>query len=196
MSARRTSAAVLRPVRKQCRWTSPKVAWQARRIREIRGRVVEDLCRSEQPGLGSLSSEERVNIGIRTCPGGDCDSVHSGEVPHVALLPSLFAMNAGYFLIQLASEKDKTSVYKQIGETIRRDANGVKQVAFIGVTNPLNPKFETADEVAADIMEASKYIAKDQLGATDDCRFSPFSIDVKPKHGSPDFARDVAMQKY
>jgi hypothetical protein len=25
--------------------------------------------------------------------------------------------------------------------------------------------------------------------------FSPFSIDVKPKHGSPDFARDVAFKK-
>jgi hypothetical protein len=33
------------------------------------------------------------------------------------------------------------------------------------------------------------------LGATDDCGFSPFSRDIKPKHGSPDFARDVAMQK-
>ena len=145
--------------------------------------------------LDRFSSEERVNIGIHTCPGGDCDSVHSGEVPYSALLPSLFAMNAGYFLIQSASEKDKTRVYKEIGETIRRDANGVKQVAFIGVINPLDPKLETADEIAADIIEASKYIAKDQLGATDDCGFSPFSIDVKPKHGSPDFARDVAMQK-
>lgn len=25
--------------------------------------------------------------------------------------------------------------------------------------------------------------------------FSPFSIDVKPKHGSPDFAREVAFKK-
>ncbi|CAO1604241.1 hypothetical protein XANCAGTX0491_007804 [Xanthoria calcicola] len=116
--------------------------------------------------LDRFSSEERANIGIHTCPGGDCDSVHSGEVPYAALLPSLFAMNAGYFLNQLASEKDKTSVYKGIGETIRRDANGVKQVAFIGVVNPLDPKVETADEVAADIVEASKYIARDQLAET------------------------------
>ena len=35
----------------------------------------------------------------------------------------------------------------------------------------------------------------ERLGATDDCGFSPFSRDVKPKHGSPDFARDIAMQK-
>jgi hypothetical protein len=33
------------------------------------------------------------------------------------------------------------------------------------------------------------------LGATDDCGFSPFSIDVKLKHGSPDIARDIAFQK-
>ncbi|MFZ1884841.1 MAG: hypothetical protein WAU53_14890, partial [Rhodoplanes sp.] len=36
---------------------------------------------------------------------------------------------------------------------------------------------------------------KDRLGSTDDCGFSPFSIDVKPKHGSPDVARDIAFQK-
>ena len=27
------------------------------------------------------------------------------------------------------------------------------------------------------------------------CGFSPFSIDEKPNHGSPDYARDVAFQK-
>ena len=86
-------------------------------------------------------------------------------------------MNTGYFLIQLASEKDKTSIYKQIGQSIRRDAEGVKQVAFIGVTNPLDPKVETPEQIAEDLVEAIKYIAKDQLGATDDCGFSPFSID-------------------
>ncbi len=104
-------------------------------------------------------------------------------------------MNAGYFLIQLASEKDKSLVYKQIGQAIRRDAKGVKQVAFIGVINPLNPSVETLEQVCADLVEASKFIEKDQLGATDDCGFSPFSIDVKPKHLGPDHARDVAFQK-
>lgn len=28
-----------------------------------------------------------------------------------------------------------------------------------------------------------------------DCGFSPFSIDVKPKHESPDLAREVALEK-
>jgi methionine synthase II (cobalamin-independent) len=145
--------------------------------------------------LDRFSPEERVNIGIHTCPGGDMDSVHSKEVDYAELLPSLFQMNAGYFLIQLASEEDKERVYQLIGESIRADANGVKQVAFIGVIDPLNPTVETPEQVAADLVAASKHIPVDQLGATDDCGFSPFSIDEKPKHGSPDFARDIAFQK-
>ena len=44
-------------------------------------------------------------------------------------------------------------------------------------------------------MRAADFIPKERLGATDDCGFSPFSIDEKPNHGSPDFARDVAFQK-
>ena len=142
-----------------------------------------------------FTPEERKNIGIHTCPGGDCDSVHSAEVDYAEMLPSMFKMDAGYFLIQLASEKDKERIYKVIGESIRKDAKGVKQVAFIGVINPLDPRVESAQEVAADLELASKYIPKDQLGSTDDCGFSPFSIDVKPKHGSPDVARDIAFQK-
>ena len=146
--------------------------------------------------LDRFSAEERVNIGIHTCPGGDCDSVHSHDVDYHELLPAMFRMNAGYFLIQCSSEKNKTKVYKEIGENVRRDANGVKQVAFVGVVNPLDPRVESSTEVCEALVEAAKYIAKDQLGATDDCGFSPFSIDVKPKHGKgPDFAREVAFEK-
>ena len=71
----------------------------------------------------------------------------------------------------------------------------MKQVAFVGVTDPLNPEVESPEQVAKELEEASRWIEKDQLGATDDCGFSPFSIDVKPKRGSPDFAREVAMKK-
>jgi methionine synthase II (cobalamin-independent) len=71
----------------------------------------------------------------------------------------------------------------------------VAQVCFIGVIDPLNPRVETAEEVCADLVLASKYIPMARLGSTDDCGFSPFSIDVKPKHGSPDAARDIAFEK-
>ena len=170
-----------------CR-NDPKNPWTGRKMLghfiELNNRVID-----------RFSAAERRNIGIHTCPGGDCDATHSADVDYAELLPKMFKMNAGYFLIQLSSEKDKERVYKLIGQYSRADANGVPQVAFIGVTNPQNPRVETPDEVCADIMLASKYIPKERLGTTDDCGFSPFSIDVKPKHGSPDVARDIAFQK-
>jgi methionine synthase II (cobalamin-independent) len=107
----------------------------------------------------------------------------------------MFGINAGYFLIQLASERDKDAVYQLIGENLRSDANGVTQVAYLGVTNPLNPRVESPEEVRDALVRAANFIPKEQIGATDDCGFSPFSIDEKPSHGSPDFARDIAFEK-
>ena len=145
--------------------------------------------------LGRFSADERSRIGIHTCPGGDRDSVHSADVDYHDLLPSMFQMNAGYFLIQLASERDRDRVYGLIGQYLREDANGVPQTAYIGVINPLNPRVESPEEVRDALVRAANFIPKERLGSTDDCGFSPFSIDEKPNHGSPDFARDVAFQK-
>ena len=140
--------------------------------------------------LDRFSGEERVNIGIHTCPGGDCDSVHSKEVPYEKLLNHMFEINAGYFLIQCASEDDRESVYKLCGDNSRDN-----QVCFMGVVNPLSPEVETAEQIRDELLKAAEHIPPERLGATDDCGFSPFSIDVKPKHGSPDAARDIAFQK-
>src|SRR3954469_7326448 len=140
--------------------------------------------------LERFTAEERVNIGMHTCPGGDRDSVHSADVPYSDLLPKLFEMNVGYFLIQFASERDKDPVLQLIGEHSRDD-----QVCFIGVTNPQNPRVESAQEICDTLVHAAEFIPKQRLGTTDDCGFSPFSIDEKPLHGSPDYARDVAFQK-
>jgi methionine synthase II (cobalamin-independent) len=145
--------------------------------------------------IDRFSAEERRNIGIHTCPGGDCDSVHSKEVPYEQLLEHMFDLNVGYFLIQCSSESDREHVYRLCGKYSREDANGVPQVCFMGVINPLDPRVETAEEVRDQLVLAAKHIPVERLGATDDCGFSPFSRDEKPKHGSPDFARDVAMQK-
>ncbi|MEA2315838.1 MAG: hypothetical protein QOD44_27, partial [Solirubrobacteraceae bacterium] len=145
--------------------------------------------------LDRFSPEERRNIGIHTCPGGDCDSVHSKDVPYEKLLKHMFDLNAGYFLIQCASEDDREEVYRLCGQYSREDANGVPQVCFMGVINPLSPDVETPEQVRDQLLAAAKHIPVERLGATDDCGFSPFSRDVKPKHGSPDFARDIAMQK-
>ncbi|PZS13541.1 MAG: hypothetical protein DLM57_16430 [Pseudonocardiales bacterium] len=166
----------------------PRNPWTGRHM-------LEQFIELNNRVIDRFSAQERVDIGVHTCPGGDMDSVHSLDVDYAELLPSMFQMNAGYFLMQLASEKDKERVYKLVGEHSRDDANGVPQVCFIGVIDPLNPTVETPEQVADDLVTASRYIPKERLGATDDCGFSPFSVDDKPKHGSPDFARDVAFQK-
>ena len=145
--------------------------------------------------IDRFSPEERANIGIHTCPGGDNDSVHSKEVPYEKLLSKMFQLNAGYFLIQCASQDDEEEVYRLCGQYSREDADGVPQVCFMGVVNPLSPEVETAEQVRDRLVLAAKHIPVERLGATDDCGFSPFSRDLKPAHGSPDFARDIAMQK-
>jgi methionine synthase II (cobalamin-independent) len=142
-----------------------------------------------------FSAPERRNIGVHTCPGGDRDSVHSADVPYSDLLPSMFRLDAGYFLMQLASERDRDSVYRLVGEHSREDANGVAQMCYVGVTSPVMPRPEGPQEVRDQLIRAANFIPRERLGSTDDCGFSPFSIDEKPSHGSPDYARDVAFQK-
>ncbi len=145
--------------------------------------------------MANFTAEERQRIGIHTCPGGDRDSVHSADVPYNNLLPSMFKINAGYFLIQLASERDKDPVYQMIGENLRDDADGVAQMAYIGVCVTQSPRPESPEEIRDNLVRAANFIPKERIGSTDDCGFSPFSIDEKPNHGSPDYARDIAFQK-
>lgn len=142
-----------------------------------------------------FTPEERVNIGVHTCAGSDADSNHSAEVPYNNLLPALFSINAGYFLIQAACEADREATYKMIGENIRDDANGISPTYYVGVIWCQNPKAETPQEVCDALVRAADFIPKDRLGSTDDCGFSPFAIDQKPAYGAPDFARDIAFQK-
>jgi methionine synthase II (cobalamin-independent) len=140
--------------------------------------------------LANFSAEERQSIGIHTCPGGDRDSVHSADVPYNNLLPEMFKINAGYFLIQLASERDKDPIYESIGQHSRDD-----QMCYIGVTVTQSPRAESPQEICDMLVRAADFIPKERLGSTDDCGFSPFSIDEKPNHGSPDYAREIAFQK-
>jgi len=145
--------------------------------------------------LDRFSAEERVNIGVHTCPGGDRDSVHSADVPYANLLPEMFKLNAGYFLIQFSSERDKDPVLEMIGKESRDDANGVPQMCYMGVISGQSPRAESPQEVRDMLVRAANFIPKERLASTDDCGFSPFSIDEKPQHGSPDYAREVAFQK-
>ena len=145
--------------------------------------------------LDRFSAQERKNIGVHVCPGGDVDLVHSADVPYEELLKHLFKLNAGYFQLEMASERDRETAYKLVGQYLRDDANGIPQMAYIGCIVTQSPRAESAQEVCDQLVAAAKYIDKQRIGSTDDCGFSPFSIDTKPNHGSPDYARDIAFQK-
>ena len=110
--------------------------------------------------MSRFSADERRSIGVHTCPGGDRDSVHSADVPYNNLLGSMFDINAGYFLIQLASERDKDPVFASIGEHLRTDADGVAQVAYIGSTVTQSPRVESPQEIANNLIRAANFIPR------------------------------------
>ena len=135
-------------------------------------RLLEQFIALNNQVLSHFAPDERARIGVHTCPGGDQDATHSADVDYAELLPSLFGLNAGNFYIQLASEKDRKGVL----ELIRRYARP-EQTVFIGVTDPINPKVETPEQVRDRVLEAAEFIPTERLGTTDDCGFAPFGDD-------------------
>lgn len=133
--------------------------------------------------LSRFTAEEQKKIGVHSCPGGDHDSTHSADISYTDLLPSLFQLNAGNFYLEYAGEKDKATVLKSIKENLRSS-----QRVFLGVTDVLNPRIETAEEIRDTILEAVSVIPVDQFGTTDDCGFSPFADDLST-------SRDTAFAK-
>jgi len=133
--------------------------------------------------LDRFTESERSRIGVHTCPGGDHDSTHSADVPYTELLPLFFKLHAGSFYLEYAGEKDKKTVLESIREHI-----GPNQKVFLGVTDVLNPRVETPEEVCDLLVQAAEYIPVMQLGSTDDCGFSPFADDVST-------AREIAFDK-
>jgi 5-methyltetrahydropteroyltriglutamate--homocysteine methyltransferase len=133
--------------------------------------------------LDRFTEQERQRIGVHTCPGGDHDSVHSLDVDYRDLLPMLFSLRAGNFYLQMASEPDRRHALEVVRKNIRDD-----QRVFVGVTDPINPVVETAEQVRDRILEAADFIPPDRLGSCDDCGFSPFADDTST-------SRDIAFAK-
>jgi 5-methyltetrahydropteroyltriglutamate--homocysteine methyltransferase len=133
--------------------------------------------------LERFTAEQRRRIGVHTCPGGDRDSTHSADVDYGELLPALFRMNVGNFFIQLASERDRPRVLAILG----KHTTGDRRI-FVGVTDPINPRVETPEEVRDRVLEAARFIDPAHLGTTDDCGFSPFGDDTST-------SRDTAFAK-
>jgi 5-methyltetrahydropteroyltriglutamate--homocysteine methyltransferase len=133
--------------------------------------------------LDGLTADERARVGVHTCPGGDKDSTHSADIDYGELLPGLFRMNVNTFYVQLASEADRERVLRILGG----HATGDRRV-FVGVTDPINPRVETPEEVRDRVLEAARFIDPANLGTTDDCGFSPFGDDTST-------SRDTAFAK-
>jgi 5-methyltetrahydropteroyltriglutamate--homocysteine methyltransferase len=133
--------------------------------------------------INRFSEEERKKIGVHSCPGGDHDSTHSADISYADLLPKLFQLNAGNFYLEYAGEKNKKHVLNSIKQNIKPE-----QQIFLGVTNVLDPRLETPEEIRDTILEAAETIPVGQLGTTDDCGFSPFADDTST-------SREIAFAK-
>jgi 5-methyltetrahydropteroyltriglutamate--homocysteine methyltransferase len=147
------------------------------------GKLLQQFISLNNQVLERFRPEERRKIGVHTCPGGDQDSTHSADVDYAGLLPELFQLAAGRFYIQLASEKDRRRVLAVIKAASKKD-----QMIFVGVTDPIGSRVETAQEVHDRILEAAEFIPAARLGTTDDCGFAPFADDTST-------ARETAFGK-
>ncbi|HLF34335.1 MAG TPA: hypothetical protein VI583_08860, partial [Cyclobacteriaceae bacterium] len=133
--------------------------------------------------LNRFSPDEKKKIGVHTCPGGDHDSTHSADIGYADLLPLLFSLNATNFYMEFAGEKDKKEVLNIVRANLKNN-----QRVFIGVTNVLDPRVESPEEIRDMILEAASVLPLNQLGTCDDCGFSPFADDTST-------ARDIAFAK-
>lgn len=123
--------------------------------------------------LSHFTPEERGRIGVHTCPGGDHDSTHSADVDYGELIPLLMTLDVGSFYMQMASEKEPEKALRLVAEHLKPH-----QRVYIGVIDVINEAVESAETVRDRLLTAAEYIPVAQLGATDDCGFSPFSDDI------------------
>lgn len=137
--------------------------------------------------LACFSEEQRARIGVQTSAGATRTTGTEETVPYRDLLPEMFKINAGYFLIQLASERDKDPIFESIGQY-----SGDDQMCYLGVTVTQSLRAESPHEICDMLIRAADFIPKERIGSTDDCGPLP---GAKPRRWSPDFERELAFQK-
>ena len=147
------------------------------------GGVLDDFIALNNTVLDRFTDAERARIGVHSCPGGDQDSTHSLDIDYALLLPKLFTLKVGAVYLQLASEADPARVLAVVAEHLRPG-----QRVFVGVTDPVDPRVETPEEVRDRVLAAANAIPVDQLGTCDDCGFSPFADDTST-------SREIAFAK-
>ncbi|WP_031173468.1 cobalamin-independent methionine synthase II family protein [Streptomyces durhamensis] len=147
------------------------------------GQLLDQFIALNNRVLERFSAAEQARIGVHTCPGGDQDSTHSLDVDYTALLPVLLRLKAGAFYVQLASEPEPDKVLAVLADHLPDQAR-----AFIGVTDPIDPRVEPPELVRDRVLAAARHLPVDRLGTCDDCGFSPFADDTST-------SRDTAFAK-
>ena len=147
------------------------------------GELLKNFIALNNQVLDQFSPEERLRIGVHTCPGGDQDATHSAGVDYAGLLPGLFQLQVGRFYVQLSSEKNRARVLSVIREHLLPH-----HTVFVGVIDPISRVVETPGDVCDRVLEAAEYLPVSQLGTTDDCGFAPFADDTST-------SRDIAFEK-
>lgn len=137
------------------------------------GGVLREFVRLNNLVLERFTEAERARIGVHTCPGGDQDSTHSADVDYAGFLPEYFKLKAGNFYLELSGEKDRAKTLKLVAENL-----GKGRRAFVGVTDPIAKRVETAEEVRDQVLAAAAALGPERLGTTDDCGFAPFADDA------------------
>lgn len=147
------------------------------------GQVLRDFVELGNRVLERFSETERARIGAHTDPGADQGSTHSLDVDYAELLPSFFQLKVGNFYLALAGEADQDRVLSMIAAQLPAEGR-----VFVGVTDPVDPRVETAEEVRDRVLRAAQYLPADRLGTCDDSGFASFADDLST-------SRDVAFAK-
>jgi methionine synthase II (cobalamin-independent) len=144
--------------------------------------VRDTIERFEETGSPVITDGEQRKPSFATYPvhGGRNLGFGGVTIPfkdgHTRQLPVLTAgpfRDATYAASYLAIEQERGRVLKLIGA----HATDGRHI-FVGVTNPISARIETADEVRDLVLEAARFIDPARLGTTDDCGFSPFGDDT------------------
>ncbi|MFJ2885499.1 cobalamin-independent methionine synthase II family protein [Streptomyces sp. NPDC087305] len=147
------------------------------------GTLLDGFVALNNTVLGRFTADERARIGVHTDPGADQDSTHSLDVDYAELLPRLFQLTVGNFYLALSGEPDRERALKTAADQLPSGAR-----VFVGVTDPIDPRIETREEVRDRVLEAARHIPLDQLGTCDDTGFAPFADDTST-------SRDTAFAK-
>ena len=147
------------------------------------GGLLQQFINLNNSVFARFSDEERQRIGVHTCPGGDHDATHSGDVDYTSLIPQFMTLNCGRYFMQMASEADPAPALAAVAQHLSSD-----QQVFIGVIDVCDETVETPEIVRDRVLAAAEFIPIEQLGTTDDCGYSPFSDDIAT-------SRDTAFAK-